>query len=82
MICARSVIRSNNALHNRGFGNTVVHSENGVPLLLATHDDDSTSSEESLHEEAVKISISMNDTDQLDSVLQWEIEEQDFLEAV
>lgn len=29
MICARSVIRSNNALHNRGFGNTVVHSENG-----------------------------------------------------
>ena len=29
MMCARSVIRSNNALHNRGFGNTVVHSENG-----------------------------------------------------
>jgi hypothetical protein len=26
---ARSVIRSNSALHNRGFGNTVVHSENG-----------------------------------------------------
>ena len=29
MMCARSVIRSSNALHNRGFGNTVVHSENG-----------------------------------------------------
>ena len=29
MICARSVIRSNSALHKRGFGNTVVHSENG-----------------------------------------------------
>ncbi len=29
MMCARSVIRSNSALHNRGFGNTVVHSENG-----------------------------------------------------
>jgi len=29
MMCARSVIRSNNALHDRGFGNTAVHSENG-----------------------------------------------------
>jgi hypothetical protein len=29
MMCARSVIRSKSALHNRGFGNTVVHSENG-----------------------------------------------------
>src|ERR1039458_9718873 len=29
MICARSVIRSKSALHNRVFGNTVVHSENG-----------------------------------------------------
>ena len=29
MMCARSVIRSNSALQSRGFGNTVVHSENG-----------------------------------------------------
>ena len=29
MMWARSVIRSSNALHSRGFGNTVVHSENG-----------------------------------------------------
>src|SRR6516165_9045757 len=29
IMCARSVIRSNSALHKRGFGNTVVHSENG-----------------------------------------------------
>src|ERR1019366_7986722 len=29
IMCARSVIRSNSALHNRGFGNTVVHSEKG-----------------------------------------------------
>jgi hypothetical protein len=29
MMCARSVMRSSNALHNRGFGNTCVHSENG-----------------------------------------------------
>lgn len=28
-ICARSVMRSSSALHSRGFGNTVVHSENG-----------------------------------------------------
>ncbi len=29
MMCARSVTRSSNALHSRGFGNTCVHSENG-----------------------------------------------------
>ena len=29
MMCARSVIRSSNALHKRGLGNTCVHSENG-----------------------------------------------------
>ena len=29
MMCARSVIRSNNALQRRGLGNTCVHSENG-----------------------------------------------------
>ena len=29
MICALSVIRSKRALHNRGFGKIVVHSENG-----------------------------------------------------
>jgi hypothetical protein len=29
MMLARSVTRPSNALHNRGFGNTVVHSENG-----------------------------------------------------
>ena len=29
MMCARSVIRSSSALQSRGFGNTVVHSENG-----------------------------------------------------
>jgi hypothetical protein len=29
MMCARSVIRSSRALQSRGFGNTVVHSENG-----------------------------------------------------
>jgi hypothetical protein len=29
MMWARSVIRSSSALQSRGFGNTVVHSENG-----------------------------------------------------
>src|SRR5450432_1587134 len=36
IICARSVTRSSSALHNRGFGNTVVHSENGRFVVRIT----------------------------------------------
>jgi hypothetical protein len=34
MMCARSVIRSNNALQSLGFGKTVVHSENGKVVVI------------------------------------------------
>ena len=38
IMCARSVIRSNSALQSRGFGNTVVHSENGKLVVIMSAD--------------------------------------------